>query len=150
MFLSFKLGRQVREIGKRGLKIMGAELEFLERRIGLISGLRRDDRHENESDSPMKYNPDLHHRRSIRLKGYDYPTPGSYFVTIRVQNGLSLFGRVRMGNRKRNEAGFMIGNVWTGLPQRFPGVAMDELGLMRILQPLFHLCRVEIPACFEE
>ena len=30
----------------------------------------------------MKYNPEKHHRRSIRLKGYDYSQAGFYFVTI--------------------------------------------------------------------
>lgn len=34
----------------------------------------------------MKYNPDIHHRRSIRLKGYDYSKNGKYFVTICTQN----------------------------------------------------------------
>jgi hypothetical protein len=29
-----------------------------------------------------KYNPKIHHRRSIRLKGYDYAQAGLYFVTI--------------------------------------------------------------------
>ncbi|MCI5160099.1 MAG: transposase, partial [Candidatus Electrothrix sp. AUS1_2] len=30
----------------------------------------------------MKYNPDIHHRRSIRLRNYDYTQAGAYFVTI--------------------------------------------------------------------
>jgi putative transposase len=30
----------------------------------------------------MRYDPDKHHRRSIRLRGYDYAAPGRYFVTI--------------------------------------------------------------------
>jgi len=28
------------------------------------------------------YNPNIHHRRSIRLKGYDYSQAGMYFVTV--------------------------------------------------------------------
>lgn len=28
-----------------------------------------------------KYNPDLHHRHSVRLKYYDYSQSGFYFVT---------------------------------------------------------------------
>ncbi len=28
------------------------------------------------------YNPDVHRRRSIRLKGYDYALAGAYFITI--------------------------------------------------------------------
>src|SRR5947209_5146969 len=30
----------------------------------------------------MTYDPQKHHRRSIRLRGYDYSDPGAYFVTI--------------------------------------------------------------------
>jgi hypothetical protein len=30
----------------------------------------------------MLYNPNLHHRRSIRLKGYDYSQAGLYFITL--------------------------------------------------------------------
>lgn len=42
----------------------------------------------------MSYDPHKHHRRSIRLKGYDYSQDGIYFVTICVKNGLCLFGDV--------------------------------------------------------
>jgi len=42
----------------------------------------------------MKYDPNLHHRRSIRLKGYDYTQPGAYFVTIVSVQGKNLFGEV--------------------------------------------------------
>jgi len=34
----------------------------------------------------MKFNPDKHHRKSFRLKNYDYSQPGDYFVTICTQN----------------------------------------------------------------
>ncbi len=42
----------------------------------------------------MKYNPDIHHRRSIRLKNYDYSCSGLYFITICTQNRLCLFGKI--------------------------------------------------------
>ncbi len=44
-----------------------------------------------------KYNPDIHHRRSIRLKGYDYSQEGLYFVTICTQNRENLFGTIENG-----------------------------------------------------
>ncbi len=40
----------------------------------------------------MKYNSEFHHRRSIRLKGYDCSQVGAYFVTICTQNRECLFG----------------------------------------------------------
>jgi hypothetical protein len=45
----------------------------------------------------MPYNPEIHHRRSIRLKGYDYSQAGLYFVTICTQNRECLFGEIRRG-----------------------------------------------------
>ena len=42
----------------------------------------------------MKYDPDIHHRKSIRLKGYDYSSDGMYFVTICTQDRSMLFGEV--------------------------------------------------------
>jgi len=46
---------------------------------------------------PMPYNPEIHHRRSIRLKGYDYSQEGLYFITICVQDRESLFGEIVVG-----------------------------------------------------
>ena len=45
----------------------------------------------------MSYNPNIHHRRSIRLKGYDYSQAGAYFITICVQNRACLFGKIAVG-----------------------------------------------------
>ena len=42
----------------------------------------------------MKYDPEKHHRRSIRLKGYDYAQDGMYFVTVCTQTRACLFGAV--------------------------------------------------------
>ena len=41
------------------------------------------------------YNPEIHHRRSIRLKGYNYASEGLYFVTMCVQNRECLFGEIK-------------------------------------------------------
>ena len=51
----------------------------------------------------MKYNPDIHHRRSIRLKRYDYSQNGAYFVTICVQNREFLFGKIENGKNSIGE-----------------------------------------------
>jgi hypothetical protein len=42
----------------------------------------------------MSYDTGQHHRRSIRLKGYDYSQHGAYFVTICAQGGQSFAGEV--------------------------------------------------------
>jgi REP element-mobilizing transposase RayT len=72
------------------------------------------------------YNPDLHHRRSIRLKGYDYCQPGVYFVTICTQDRECLFGEIVGGRMELNDAGRMIGRWWAELNRKFPTVETDE------------------------
>ena len=42
----------------------------------------------------MSYNPNIHHRRTIRLKGYDYSRTGLYFITICAQDRACLFGEI--------------------------------------------------------
>jgi len=42
----------------------------------------------------MGYNPKIHHRRSIRLKGYDYSCSGAYFITICCEKHLCRFGKI--------------------------------------------------------
>ena len=77
-----------------------------------------------------RYNPDHHHRRSIRLRGYDYTQAGAYFVTMVVQGRLCLFGDVIGAEMRLNEAGEMAHRVWEALPHRFPGVEMGPSVVM--------------------
>ena len=60
----------------------------------------------------MTYDPAIHHRRSIRLRGYDYAQPGWYFVTICVQDRRPLFGTVVNGRMALTDAGRMVRDVW--------------------------------------
>lgn len=78
----------------------------------------------------MKYDPDRHQRRSIRLRGYDYSQAGAYFVTVVVQNRLCLFGEVVDGAMQPNDAGQMIASEWFALPLRFPTVQLDAFVVM--------------------
>lgn len=78
----------------------------------------------------MQYDLFKHHRRSIRLKGFDYSSPGAYFVTIRTQKFICFFGETLNGEMHLNAAGLMVGRVWNDLRDRFPGVAMDEYIVM--------------------
>ena len=77
-----------------------------------------------------KYNPALHHRRSIRLKGYDYSKAGLYFITICVKNRWHLFGHIENEEMHANEAGIMIGNEWLNLCERYPNIALHEWIIM--------------------
>lgn len=78
----------------------------------------------------MTYNPDLHHRRSIRLREFDYSSAGAYFVTLCVQGRECLFGSVVDGSMQLNEAGRMVEGAWRALAERFPKVVVDEFVVM--------------------
>ena len=78
----------------------------------------------------MTYNPDIHHRRSIRLRNFDYASAGAYFVTICVQGRECLLGEVADGVMGANDAGRMVESVWHGLPDRFAGIELDEFVIM--------------------
>jgi putative transposase len=53
----------------------------------------------------MTYDPAQHHRRSLRLRGYDYALAGAYFVTIVTQDRACLLGDVVAGAMRLNDAG---------------------------------------------
>lgn len=55
-----------------------------------------------------RYNPNIHHRGPIRLKGYDYSQAGIYFITICCQDRACLFGKITDGMMVLNEAGQMV------------------------------------------
>ena len=76
------------------------------------------------------YDPEVHRRRSIRLKGYDYSRPGAYFVTIVVHDRLCLFGDVVDGEMRLNEAGGLIVEAWEWLEERYPYVELDAYVVM--------------------
>ena len=76
------------------------------------------------------YNPDIHNRRSMRLKGYDYSKAGAYLVTVVTQERLTLFGDVLKGRMQLNPAGEMVHRMWMEMPNRFPPIVMDTIVVM--------------------
>ncbi len=82
----------------------------------------------------MKYHPEVHHRRSQRLKGYDYTQAGAYFVTICCYDMLLRFGAVEgEGEDARmalNDFGLVAYEEWLGLASRFPNVELDVFQVM--------------------
>ena len=77
-----------------------------------------------------RYDPKIHHRRSIRLRGYDYSHWGDYFVTIVAQGRACLFGEVVDHEMRLNEAGSMVQDLWQGLSHRFPGIEVGSFVVM--------------------
>jgi len=78
----------------------------------------------------MTYNPDIHHRRSIRLKGYDYSRAGLYFVTIITHHRLPLFGEIIEGEMILNVAGWIAENTWFDLVNHVSNVTLHEFVVM--------------------
>jgi len=73
---------------------------------------------------------DQHHRRSIRLKGYDYTQPGAYFVTLVTRNRETLFGEIVEGEVRLNRVGMVAQREWERLSKRFPAVQIDAYVIM--------------------
>ena len=74
----------------------------------------------------MAYDPAKHHRRSIRLKGYDYSQAGYYFITICCEHRAHLFGEIHAGKMALNAAGAMIEQIWHEIPADFPNIILHE------------------------
>ena len=90
----------------------------------------------------MNYDPKIHHRRSIRLKGYDYTREGFYFITICTQNRINLFGEIIEGKMNLNEAAQMVRENYYDLEIRFPNIKCNEF----IIMPNHFHCIIQINA----
>ena len=78
----------------------------------------------------MPYNANIHHRRSIRLQGYDYSKEGLYFVTICCDKRQHRFGQIENGEMILNEHGAIAYNEWAKLTERFPYFQLDVFQIM--------------------
>jgi len=86
------------------------------------------------------YNPNIHHRKSIRLKGYDYSQAGLYFITINTKDRACLFGKIVGVNDVKvknfqplprremilNDAGKIADECWLEIPEHFPNIVLHE------------------------
>jgi putative transposase len=81
------------------------------------------------SENP-KYDPDIHHRHSTRLKGYDYSQAGAYFVTLCMQNHECLFGSISDGKMILNDAGKMVEKWYHELTNKFSDIQCNEYMVM--------------------
>jgi putative transposase len=81
-------------------------------------------------NNKSRYNPTIHHRRSIRLKGYDYSQQGLYFVTLCVKNRHCLFGEIVDQQMILNDAGIMVNKWYNELENKFPDIKCHEYMVM--------------------
>ena len=78
----------------------------------------------------MKFDPQKHHRRSRRLKGYDYTSPGGYFITIVTYQRECLFGEIVNGKMQLNEIGKIVEHAWNDLPNHYPNIELGTFCIM--------------------
>ena len=78
----------------------------------------------------MGFNPDRHHRRSIRLQEYDYSQNGYYYVTICAQNHEHYFGKIVNGKMRLNKIGGIVCDEWIKTGQIRKNVDLDTWVVM--------------------
>lgn len=76
------------------------------------------------------YDSGSRHRRSIRLRGYDYTQAGAYFVTICTFNRLCLFGEIVGGVMEPSALGQVVEAEWLQTARVRPNVALDAFVVM--------------------
>ena len=79
--------------------------------------------------SPYKQNENRH-RRSVRLKEYDYARTGAYFVTICTRDKQPLFGEIIDGEMHMNNTGEIVRKCWLEIPGHFQNVTLDQFVIM--------------------
>jgi len=77
----------------------------------------------------MPYDPERHHRRSIRLKDFDSQS-GAYFITICTRERERYLAEIVDGKAILTDAGLIVSEIWQGLPARFAGVGTDAFIVM--------------------
>lgn len=73
---------------------------------------------------------EIHHRRSIRLRGYDYSQTGYYFVTICTRNRECKLGNVVDGEMQLSKIGQFVQIAWNDLLKRFENLELDKFTVM--------------------
>jgi REP element-mobilizing transposase RayT len=78
----------------------------------------------------MSYDSHRHHRRSIRLKEYDYSQNGAYFITLCAHERQCLFGHIHNEKIVLNEYGIIVREEWVKSFKIRKELAMDEYIIM--------------------
>ena len=77
---------------------------------------------------PMK--PPEHHRKSIRLPGYDYASAGGYFITINTNNSVEILSSIIDGIVTLTDIGKIAEEEWNRTADMRPNVSLDSYVIM--------------------
>jgi len=69
-------------------------------------------------------------RKPNRLQGYDYSSPGYYFVTICTKDRFPWFGEIYNSAMILNESGSFINQTWKNIPNYYNNVYIDKYVIM--------------------
>src|SRR5690242_8940341 len=83
----------------------------------------------------MSDNFTIHHRKSIRLQGYDYSQNGAYYLTVCSYKRQCIFGKIINDDYdtkrcERTELGKIIEKCWYEIPIHYPFVKLDAFIVM--------------------
>lgn len=78
----------------------------------------------------VAYDRFRHHRRSVRLRGYDYGQPGAYSVTLVTHGRQCLFGHIADGTVALNECGRIVEEEWLRSARIRDDIALDSFLVM--------------------
>jgi putative transposase len=78
----------------------------------------------------VTYNPDVHHRNSIRLRTYDYRSAGGYFITVCTFRKEPILAEIEAGKAQLTPLGKIVLECWNEIPQHFPNVELDMFVIM--------------------
>jgi REP element-mobilizing transposase RayT len=78
----------------------------------------------------IRFDPDKHHRRSVRLRGYDYSSMGAYFITLCVHNQNCLLGEIADGIMQLSPLGAIVRSEWITTGQIRPRIQVDVFVVM--------------------
>ena len=72
----------------------------------------------------------IHHRKSIRLKDYDYSQAGAYFITICTHERQALFGQIVDGQMQLNSLGEIVQATWSALIEHYADIHLGAFVIM--------------------
>ena len=78
----------------------------------------------------MKYDPNVHNRKTIRLKWYDYSKKWLYFITISIKDKLCLFWIIKNNKNILFDSWKMIEKYWLELESKFNNIKLHEYIVM--------------------
>jgi putative transposase len=82
------------------------------------------------NDPITKDNQTPIHRHSIRLKEYDYSSPGAYFITVVTHRYKCIFGKIIEKEMQMNDLGMIVRDCWINIPEHFMDIEIEPYVIM--------------------